>query len=425
MKVYDLGFEILKEVLKDKVAFATATKNHARQIKNDVKVLVSSLCGLFLRNYQTITTISEYTFKNKAVEPLIYIGLVFMNNSYKKSLPLDESIKYLASKLELYQVKFDEEVRKDFEFAITNKKEYLSKVLENNGLRHLATKCNIPEWVIKMLFRQYDKEIAKKTINNVVKMPEQYAVRNNRLIGGHEEELNKRFSLVKDNLFKFNDTTSIRKDQLVRVSAVLPIQKAEYQAVSYLPDLTDSDILIYFEDKNSLYVELMNKYLDKNRLNIYTNAPANNRDLFTILKPKNHENLRIVECPEHEIIAHLSEEQDIVFFMPKSSNLELLRRTPEYGINFDTSELDSIIANEYNELMDIARHVKSEGYLVYAVPTFNIKETLVMTKKFLGNVKNFKLVKESTHFPYEAENSIFYVAVFKKDREWLTYTIIN
>ena len=116
------------------------------------------------------------------------------------------------------------------------------------------------------------------------------------------------------------------------------------------------------------------------------------------------------------MIANISEKQDLCVYIPKSSNFELLRRNPEYGILFDNQTLDGIIAKQEEELNDIVGHLNVGGYLCYAVPTFDIKETLVQMKKFLDTHKNFSLVKEITSFPNEKGNSLYYFALVKKEK---------
>ena len=92
----------------------------------------------------------------------------------------------------------------------------------------------------------------------------------------------------------------------------------------------------------------------------------------------------------------------------------MLRRTPEYGIIFDEKTLDGLIENELNELVDVTQYLSDSGKLVYCVPTFDIKETMLIVHKFLEIKKDFKLVKECTYFPFEKDNSVFYYAVFEK-----------
>jgi len=414
MKVYDLGFDVLKAVLKDKISFANSSRDNLVNIKADLRNDASSLCGLFLRNYFSLEAIAEYVFGVKEIEPFIYIGLVYMNNSYKKLRDIDESNKYLQSKLALYQVKCGSEQMAVFKEAYDNKRLYLDKVLKGNGNRSISCRSNLPIWVIKMLFRQYDKGTAQKIINTIVKMPDQFGVANTLMLNGREEEILSKYKRIEGQLFQYNSNTSIRKDSLVRNSVISPIQKAEYFSSKILPALENKNVTFYFEDKNGYFALMMNKYLPKNNLNLLSPIPNKNKDVYGTIKPKGFEHLLIDQSTISGAIAVLSEKQDLVVVMPKSSNLELLRRTPEYGIFFDTSELDGIIADEERCLHDAAALVKQNGYLAYCVPTFNIKETLVMTMKFLESHKDFKKVKEVTYFPHEEENSIFHFVLFKK-----------
>lgn len=416
MKIYESCFNVLKLIIKEKVTFSSAIVKNAKGLNKEEYSKVSSLCGYFLRNYFSIVSISNLIFKTKEIEPMIYIGLVYSNNSNKKIVDEKESLKFLENKLALYQVKFNDDVKVEFDKAIKDKREYLKEGLKDKKLTYLSCRTNLPEWIINMLFRQYGRDIAIKIINSLVRMPSQYVVINNLVEEIDASKLLEDFKEVDTNFFEYKQKTSIRKNEFVKSGKAYPIQKAEFDMVKNLPELENKEIAFYFEEKNSLYIALMNKYLESNHISLATKEPKNNQELFVVIKPANYDKLDIYESDENCLISYLSTKQDLLVFMPESSNFELLRRSPEYGINFDTSRLDGIIKNEEQELNDITQYVNVDGYLVYCLPTFDIKETLVTTKKFLEANSNFKLVKEVACFPNEKENSIFYYAIFKKER---------
>lgn len=418
-KVYDHSFNVLRSVLKEHLSFSVAVKNNSRGVSKDEFSGMSALAGIFLRNYFSIKVIAEAVFNATQEEPVIYIGLVYVNNLYKKYVDEKESLTYLVNKLNLYQVKFDDTIKENFKKAIEDKNAFLKEIINSKKISktprtYLSCITNLPEWIIKMLHTQYGRDYGLDTIHAIFKMPRQYAVLNKILGDVKEEELSE-FKLIEPELYEYKSKTSIRKDVLVRESKLMPIQKAEFDMVKSLPDGENLAVTFYFEEKNSIYVSIINKYLNgTNKVSLASNNPRLNPDLYSKIKPLKKERLDIYESTETELIAHLSEKQDIFVLLPKSSNLEMLRRTPEYGIIFDEKTLDGLIGNELNELVDVTQYLSDSGKLVYCVPTFDIKETMLIVHKFLEMKKDFKLVKECTYFPFEKDNSVFYYAVFEK-----------
>ncbi len=421
--IYESSFKVLKTILKENEFFTIALKKNSNSIKKDEIVSVSSLCGLFLRNYYFIRVLVANVFNTTDVEPMIYIGLAYVNNSYKKIVDTNETLKFLANKLALYEIKVTDEVKETFNKVLVSKKDYLKEVFSNKlakgdsqktGFKYLSARNNLPEWVVKTLVKQYGRDLSIKTINAMTKMPKQFGYINSLLVKEITDDLKKDFKVIDGNFMEYTLTSSIRKNGYVRNGDILPLQVAEYEFLKSLPAINNGFIAYYFEEKEALYSMISNRYLPTNKVSLLTPSQKNNSELFTKINPSKPANLDIYNSDESGIISHLSEKQDLVVFMPKSSNLELLRRTPEYGILFDTNNLDGIIENELNGLSDITQYVKDGGYLAYAVSTFNIKETIILVKNFLSKHSEYTLEKEKIYFPFEKENSVFYFAIFKR-----------
>ena len=421
--IYESSFKVLKTILKENEFFTIALKKNSNSIKKDEIVSVSSLCGLFLRNYYFIRVLAANVFNTTDVEPMIYIGLAYVNNSYKKIVDTNETLKFLANKLALYEIKVTDEVKETFNKVLVSKKDYLKEVFSNKlakgdsqktGFKYLSARNNLPEWVVKTLVKQYGRDLSIKTINAMTKMPKQFGYINSLLVKEVTDDLKKDFKVIDGNFMEYTLTSSIRKNGYVRNGDILPLQVAEYEFLKSLPAINNGFVAYYFEEKEALYSMISNRYLPTNKVSLLTPSQKNNSEIFTKINPSKPANLDIYNSDESGIISHLSEKQDLVVFMPKSSNLELLRRTPEYGILFDTNNLDGIIENELNGLSDITQYVKDGGYLAYAVSTFNIKETIILVKNFLSKHPEYTLEKEKIYFPFEKENSVFYFAIFKR-----------
>ena len=114
MRIYEASFNVLKKILKEKEPFNSALKIVNGKYKKDEISIIANLTGLFLRNYYAIKAISYVIFKIDDVEPLIYTGIVYANNSFKKYFDEKESVDFLVKKLALYQIKVDDEQKNKF-----------------------------------------------------------------------------------------------------------------------------------------------------------------------------------------------------------------------------------------------------------------------------------------------------------------------
>ncbi len=416
--VYDSCFKILKNVLKEKEMFSISLKKYSSGIKKEEFQNVSSLSGLFLRNYYFITALCIDILKVDDVEAKIYLGLAYVNNAIKKVLDPEETLNYTKNKLSLYQQKLDAERLKKFNSAVTDKRTYLKNLFSGKGkqvgFKYLSARNNIPEWVVTTLVKQYDKDCAIRTLNAMTKMPKQFGAINTLIVKEHDDKFIDGFKVIDGPYLEFNSTSSIRKHPNVRNGNILPIQTAEHLLIKNLPAVQKGNVAIYFEGRNGVYPAFADKYLETNRVSILSPVQKDNPELFGRVKGQRPSNLDIYLSTRGEIITHLSNPQDLVLFMPNSSNLELLRRIPEYGLLFDTNNLDEIIKNELEGLDDVSQYVNEHGYLVYAVPTFNIKETIVLIQNFLRVNNKFTLINDKVFFPYEAENSVYYYAILQR-----------
>ena len=91
---------------------------------------------------------------------MIYSGLVFVNIYFKKGVDEKAAITYLANKLELFQIKYDEETKAKFKKFLENKndslKEYLDTKFKGKSFRkYLSALTNLPERIIKMIQNEF------------------------------------------------------------------------------------------------------------------------------------------------------------------------------------------------------------------------------------------------------------------------------
>ena len=414
MKFFNNCCLVLKEVVENKSTLTFATKKVLKKAKiNDVKNSVS-LCGLYLRNYYLIEQISKEIFSTRELDKTIAIGLTYVNVALKKFDTFENGVenlkKYFAEKgFESIDDKIEA-----FKEVVDKKRNYEFKTLKRGSFSYFSVRYNIPIWLIKMIHNQYGRDYLIPSIRAISKMPTQYVYRNKFLeIPEELQEQLKNYKEIAQDLYEFVPETSIRKERLVKEFNLLPIQMGSYKILKSLPSLEDGEVTVYSGCRSFDFFLPLAKYGEKNNITVIQKNEKDNFEFLSILKKQNFKNLILRSCNEDSVETYISQKQNAIFFYAKSSNIDAMRKEPEYFLTFDPNTLDSLLEDQRKGLNELSKFVVREGYLVYAVNTFNLKETLIMIKKFLSEHSDFAEVKSEIFFPHEPGNSIFYYSILK------------
>ncbi len=114
------------------------------------------------------------------------------------------------------------------------------------------------------------------------------------------------------------------------------------------------------------------------------------------------------------MIAHLNFKQDMIFYVPKSTNFQKFYYCPEYLVNFDQKDIDLLINDQKEGLKEIAEFTAQNGILVYVVETIDKKETSDVINDFLANASDFELINSEFIFPKNEIKVFGYYAILKR-----------
>ena len=131
-----------------------------------------------------------------------------------------------------------------------------------------------------------------------------------------------------------------------------------------------------------------------------------------ILKKKN--DLFVCESTVGELIARLSYKQDILFYMPKSTDMQRFFYCPEYRVNFDQKSIDELIVTQEKGIKEVSNYVADNGKLIYVAETIDKKETTNIVHSFLENNQDYILEKEEMFLPTKNIKSFGYYAILKR-----------
>lgn len=92
------------------------------------------------------------------------------------------------------------------------------------------------------------------------------------------------------------------------------------------------------------------------------------------------------------MIARLNFKQDLIFYVPKSTNFEKFYYCVEYPVNFNQKDIDKLIKEQKEGIKEISSYVAENGMLVYAAETIDKKETSNIINDFLETNDDFELV---------------------------------
>ena len=415
-KVFDLSLEILKDVCDNKKEFSTAIKDKKLNVKLNDRKSIISICGIVLRNYYLVKYFSNEVLKFNDNDLILANGIFFGVAGFKKVDNVDSVYKWYEEFLKTKGVEYTDNIKKELEDLVKYKKGYKFKNLNKGSLQYFSIYSNLPIWFLNMINKQYNRETMFKVARECSKMPKQYGYKISFM--DIENDLNNeisQFNKIDDNLLNYIPEKSLKSLQLVHQNIIFSIQYAEIVLKNKLLNLENKEITLYLAGKNNGYVPLIDKYFDNNKLHIFYKNEKKYLSPLSKIKKNNEKAFDTYKANEDSLEAYLSLKQDLIVYFADSSYLDNFRRLPDYGIVFNQSNIDEYIKSQEKGLEELDKELDVGGCLVYAVPTLNIKETVVQIYKFLEKHKNYHEEYSEMFFPFEKNNSTYYFAILRKN----------
>ncbi len=416
MEIIDVAFKVIRDILSRKFNFLDSLKQNCKYLDKYEKSYVSSLVGIYFRNYFLINEfLKEFNIKNDSDIGLL-IGITFSNNSFKHVLK-DELLKDELIK-EVKNNKFlnEELFFNSFDKLISLRRKYEFKNIDKGSLEYVSIHLNLPIWLIKMIKRQYGNKDGISILKNLSIMPKQYLSLN------FEKEIDKNddlssFTILNKDLFLYNENKTCKKEKLIFENILYLTQKHINECFDKIL-LFPSSKITYFSSSNDLIaIDFIKKfYNDYHEFNFVSSSLKSNYLLFDKIKSFNKSNFHFYELSSFGIKTYSSENEDLIMYVPNNSNIELFRKNPEYGVYFDSSILDIIVETIKKEIIELFNNLKKEGYLIYYVPTINKKETIYIKEFLMNNIDNseIEIVDEKIYLPINDEDSLFYYFIVRR-----------
>lgn len=414
MELIEISIKIIDRVLSKETNFLQSLKEECKFLDKFEKSKVSSLVGMYFRNYFLISAfLKEHNLKENQRNSIL-LGLTFINNSFKHVEKDEEMLKFLFDELSKFKFDVNEEFKNDLNNLITLRRSYEFKNIKRNSIDGFSIRYNLPVWLIKLVINQYGKEDGLLVLKTLSNMPTQYlSINFERKIESSKDLEN--FTKLDEDLYIYNLDKTVKKEKLV-FDNILYLTQKDYKNIFKDLELYPHSNITYFGDSSdNVIIDFVKKfYREDDTFYFVTPKLENNFQVMDKVKKFKKRNFYFHELSASAIRTYSGEGEDLIMYSPNSSDFDLFRRNPEYGVYFDKNSFDDIQNNIKNEISELTKYIKKEGYLIYFVPTINKKETSFIKDYVLSLNEEFELIKEELYLPLKKEDSLFYYFIIRR-----------
>lgn len=413
MSVLEDSRDILSSLLTNKTLYNDELKSylqlHVRS--TDELKTINRIYNAFFSSYYLFEEVTKEYFSKCTKLLVATIGVTLVAGRVLKQNS-EEVLTFLENTCD----KNKEVVSDDFKIEFENYKKGLDIKLKNieiGSKEHLSILFNLPLWFVSMVINQNGKEKAKEIFKTFInnKNPHYYLLNSLKNI----DELDKdEFSKFKSDDKLIYKTSS--KDSPLFKDSTFSRTNPNYEDIfKKLPKFNNKYVSLYEGETNSFYFRFLNEYLYKNNvINLAFKNINENKDVIKEVSLREMKDIFVFESTVGELIAHLAFKQDLIFYLPLSTNMTLFYNIPEYRVIFDVDRLDKIILEDENGIKEIAHYVENNGYLVYLVNTCDKKESSLVISSFIKENNEFKLIEEKEFLPSDSNKSFVYFAILKR-----------
>lgn len=420
MDIVTLSNKILEKVIGGKSSFSLAVHNatNDKKIAKTDRVAAAALSGCALRHYYLFERIVNDNFPETTDSQKYFLFTFLSNNIFVHKINDEEMTKKLLNYLKNTDYKVNKNDFQTFLESIKDKNNLIPSSVVTNSPEYLSLRFNVQPWLIKM----WKKHFGERVTYSILKANTRSAPFYCRLNQVSKEDLLKKYKDFED-IENDSYVRYIGKDSLKKHPAYVNFEVYRlglpYKYIFDKLDLNPFQRLAFYGGTpiSSLIVETIAE------LSKYASAEVilSNSDTYYDTKhlcDKLHLNkFNLYEANSNHLITIISEPVQVFFVSPENSRYELFRIQPEFALRATPDVLDEILIKEEEALCDCSSFVDNGGYLVYVIPTINLKEGHRLVNKFLNEHQEFHLVEEKQFFPFDKFASTLYFAILQKEIE--------
>ncbi|MEY3691863.1 MAG: rRNA ((967)-C(5))-methyltransferase RsmB [Bacillota bacterium] len=415
---YILVSQILNKIIHEKIQFSDALKSGlATAPKSVSQGLIRSLTSCELHHHRLLDHVTQRFIPELASEDRYVVQAAIGNNVFVKRMPHDITLAFLKDFLKERKVN-ESQIEAIINLAVPGRN-LIDPNLKENSVPYLAIKFNTPDWLVQMWIKHFGFPITVKILSTNNKAVLQ-ACRVNTLRISTEKLLSTYPELI---------PTPVEDTVIYQAKEPLKNHPAYVNNLIFQQRLAVTDIVKQFSFDNvkgemllvetrpqALYLELPIYTEQQIKINIVTNSVERKLAMQKSLQAFQLQNISLYEAEPKGLITHLSKPQDVVMVVPQCSKFDLIRSLPDFFIQFQQEELDTLISKQQSAIHEASQFVEEGGLLFYGVNTLNHKEGKYLIADFLTSHPAFKLIQEFQYFPFDKLNTALYVAAMRKQK---------
>lgn len=420
MSVLKEVYNYLRKIKSEEISFQLLLNKGLKDIKQNEAFIIKDSLKSIVNKYFFLSWELDKIFKYDNNEIKDYLICALGQYHYVKEVNDEKLLGYLKEDMPLLDENFPIDEFYSKVKTLKNEPMKLSDKEEEIIYKKLAINYSYPEWVCKMMFKHFGVKKTYKTIASSRKNIA-IAVNTNPLLCKSEKILEKYPSyfvkgMLTNNSLRYNGKEKIIDLDIFKKNYIFVEDEVSQMLVEKLNLEVNDTVLLVNDDRGAVGLDMALKIKDTGLIHVASSNVVNLNSTISLINRFNIKSINLFQSDVNKIITHVEKQTcDKVLFVAKSSQLGLVRRKPDVLLSLNRDNLDLLIKNQKEELLEMSNFVKSEGILIYAVFTYNKKESSMIVEDFLNNNKNFTLVEEKQIFAYEAPSDGVYYAILKKN----------
>jgi 16S rRNA C967 or C1407 C5-methylase (RsmB/RsmF family) len=377
--------------------------------------IVRSLTSCTLHHYRVLHHHVERFFPSLTIEQKLTVMIVIGNTIFIKRIHEQTIFTYLTNFLLHLQI--DKTAIETFIEASKAGQPLINPAIKVNSPNYLELKYNTPLWVIKMWIKHFGFSTTLKILIANSK-PVVQACRVNTFKTTVQDVLHQSNGFLAgpiQNTVLYEGKSPLKKQAAFTDHLIFTQRFAITDVMNQINfENVHGQVLLVETRPQALYLEIPMVTNGRLTLNVATNSIERKRAMQKALVEFSIPNVHIIESPPHQLIAHISQQQDMVLVVPQCSKFDLIRSLPDFFVHFHQDDLDALIREQMETLIASSAFVEAGGLLFYGVNTLNQKEGSWLINEFIKANPGFQLVFEKQFFPHEKWNTALYVAALRK-----------
>ncbi|MBE0068318.1 16S rRNA (cytosine(967)-C(5))-methyltransferase RsmB [Thermoanaerobacterium thermosaccharolyticum] len=420
MNQRDIAFKILYDVLAKKGYLNIVLNKYLNnnEIEDVDKSFIKEIVfGTIERKYTLDRIIDHYSTKGiKKIDDkvLIILEMGLFQLMYMDKVPdyaaINESVNLAKKYIGKYASKFVNAVLRSY---LRNTKQIKFSQPDENLIEYLSFKYSFPEWIVKRLLNNYDRDATESILESLNGKPE-ISIRLNTLkIDGKnfEKKLNDRGLKYKKGMYNndayYIDLKNITNDEIYK-DGLIQVQDEGAMIISKVLSPKPGDMVIDVcsapGGKTTHLSQLMNNKGKIVAFDVYEHKidliKRNCRRLGV-------DNVDAFVFDSTKVNSEYIDKADKVLADVPCSGIGIIRKKPDIKLkNYTKKDFDELNNIQYRILSSSSKYVKKGGYILYSTCTIGKEENINIVDKFLNANKEFKIADIR---PFLPQNLVHFV----------------